>query len=109
MQTCSDLISNCVAVGFHRPLLVLFVEVDAYTEAETDIKQQVLQRLALVQSTMWHHQRILLEKQIRVVEAGSLPRTGSKGNIRRKAVEEMFEEELDRLFATDAVRDAGGR
>lgn len=45
------------------------------------------------------HERIVSEKNIIVVPPNSLPRTGSKGNIRRRAVEEVYKAKLDEIYA----------
>ena len=36
-----------------------------------------------------------------VVEKGSLPRTATKGNVRRRATEEAFRTVLDKIYGTE--------
>ena len=46
------------------------------------------------------HERITSAKMVVVVPRGTLPRTATKGNVRRCAVEDMFRAELDTMFAS---------
>jgi len=46
------------------------------------------------------HERITSTKFIVVVPSGTLPRTATKGNIRRKAVEEAFGPQLDLIYSS---------
>lgn len=105
MQTCNDIVHTCVATGSYRPSLVLFVELACSTSAgsnqfpdELALKNEIIRRIAPAQVKMWAHEMILDPRQIRVVPGGTMPRTGSKGNVKRKAVEAMFKEELDELY-----------
>jgi acyl-coenzyme A synthetase/AMP-(fatty) acid ligase len=99
IHTCKDIIHDCVATGYHRPSVVLFVEVGANSDLQEDeLKNEILRRIGPAQAKMWDYEKIVDARQIVVVPAGSLPRTGVKGNIRRKAVEEIFKERLDRVY-----------
>lgn len=106
LHTCPDIVHACVIIGSLRPEIVLVVEYipsisstpQLSPEDEDKIKTDILQRLAPVQAKMWGYEKVLHKRQIRVVEKGSLPRTGSKGNIRRKEVERAYKSELDRVY-----------
>jgi acyl-coenzyme A synthetase/AMP-(fatty) acid ligase len=106
LRTCQDLIQTCVATGFSRPCLVIFAEVpgdlvgsEAQYPDELALKEEILRRIHPAQVKMWTHEMILDHRQIRIVPSGSLPRTSTKRNIRRRGVEEMFERELDAVYA----------
>lgn len=100
LSVCRDLINACVVTGSLRPELVLFVEVDTplSAEAEGELKREIIRRVEPVQAKMWTYEKIVRERQVRVVRSGVLPRTGVKGNIQRRKVEEMFKEELDEMY-----------
>ncbi|KAI0080254.1 acetyl-CoA synthetase-like protein [Panus rudis PR-1116 ss-1] len=99
--TCGDLIADCIVVGNGRPSPALFVEPKAGTD-EDKLKKEIIRRTRHFHSRRYLHERITSPKFIIVAPAGSLPRTASKGNIRRRAVEETFKAELDRLYNVNA-------
>jgi acyl-coenzyme A synthetase/AMP-(fatty) acid ligase len=99
LELCRDLIHSCVATGYYRPSVVLFVEPRADNKLnEAELQNEILRRITPGQVRMWAHEKIVDPRQILVAPMGSLPRTSIKGNIRRKAVEEMFKERLDRVY-----------
>ncbi|KAL0576084.1 hypothetical protein V5O48_005883 [Marasmius crinis-equi] len=106
-RTCSDLISDCIVVGYGRPSPTLFIEpataleggVQAMEENE-NLKQMIFERIRPFNSLFRTNERIASPTLILVVPRNTLPRTETKGNIRRKAVEDMFKEDLDRLYAS---------
>ena len=59
-----------------------------------------MRRIRPFHTRRYLHERIMDAKMIMVVPKGSLPRTATKGNVRRRAVEEMFKAELDAMFAS---------
>lgn len=97
--TCEDLVSECIVVGNLRPSPVLFIEANPTLTMDAEqLKKDILRRTRHFHSRRYVHERITLAKMIMVVPAGTLPRTITKGNIRRRAVEDMFKTELDAIF-----------
>lgn len=97
-MTCADLISECIVVGAGRPSPALFVEAkDEGRDAET-LKKTIIRRTRHFHSRRYLHEQITQPKFIVVVPKGTLPRTASKGNIRRKAVEDLFKSQLDIIY-----------
>ncbi|CCL98987.1 uncharacterized protein FIBRA_00995 [Fibroporia radiculosa] len=94
--SCSDLIGSCVVVGNGRPSPVLFVEPAGETDAQK-LKNEVYRRIRAFHSRRYMHERIPSAAFIVVLPKGSLPLTATKGNIRRRAVEQAFKAELDRI------------
>ena len=122
--TCADLVAACVVVGNGRPSPTLFVEptrdalrgdvdvdVDADAvagagaEAETETEMERLRAAVVRRTRHFHarryvHERIVDPAFVVVVPPGTLPRTATKGNIRRRAVEEQFRLTLDRIYGS---------
>lgn len=105
LETCGkDLIHAAVAVGSGRPSPVLFVEPkdDSQMASETEVsslRNQILHRIAPFHEQRYVHERIEDTRYIVVVPTGTLPRTVTKGNIRRRVTEEMYQKELDDIFS----------
>lgn len=96
--TCADLVAECIVVGNGRPSPALFVEPKGQDVDEEKLKQVIIRRTRHFHSRRYLHERITATKFVFVVPAGTLPRTATKGNIRRKAVEERYKEMLDSLY-----------
>ncbi|KAJ3756267.1 acetyl-CoA synthetase-like protein [Lentinula raphanica] len=95
---CGPLISECIVVGTGRPSPVLFVESSAVTvEEKTKLRKDIWRKIRLFHSRRFMHERITSAEMIVIVPLGSLPRTASKGSIRRKAVEDEYKAQLDKL------------
>ena len=97
---CADIISECVVVGTGRRCPALFVETKpefAKTD-EKELKLQIVYRMSGFNSRRYIEERISYPELIFVVPSGSLPRTSTKGNIRRKAVEEAYKEKMDKIY-----------
>lgn len=94
---CGPLISECIAVGTGRPSPVLFVESNMEV-AESKLKKEIWRKIRRFHDRRYEHEKISSAEMIIVVPKGSLPRTSSKGNIRRKAVEEAYKPQLDKLY-----------
>ncbi|KIK67057.1 hypothetical protein GYMLUDRAFT_191481 [Collybiopsis luxurians FD-317 M1] len=94
---CRSLISECIVVGTGRPSPVMFVESGAEVP-ESKLKKEIFRKIRAFHSRRYVHESITSAKMIIVVPRGSLPRTASKGNIRRKAVEEKYKVQLDELY-----------
>ncbi|KZT75167.1 acetyl-CoA synthetase-like protein [Daedalea quercina L-15889] len=97
LVTCEDLISNCVVVGNGRPTPALFVEPARDGDGQK-LRQEIFRRIRPFHARRYLHERIASADSILVVDRGVLPRTATKGNIRRRAVEQTFKAELDRLY-----------
>ncbi|PCH33823.1 acetyl-CoA synthetase-like protein [Wolfiporia cocos MD-104 SS10] len=95
--SCSDLIAECVVVGNGRPSPTLFVEPKGNVDPEK-LKKDIIRRTRHFHSRRYVHERIVSPNFVVVVPKNSLPRTATKGNIRRRAVEEAFKAELDRVY-----------
>lgn len=94
---CGGLIAECVVVGSGRPSPVLFIE-PASDMDDDKLKKEIIRKTRHFHSRRYLHERITSPNMVVVVPRGTLPRTATKGNIRRKAVEEAFAAELDRIF-----------
>ncbi|KAH8102493.1 acetyl-CoA synthetase-like protein [Cristinia sonorae] len=94
---CNDLISECIVVGNFRPSPVLFVESKTDVDPEK-LKKDIIRRTRHFHSRRYLHERITSTNFIVVVPKDTLPRTASKGNIRRRAVEEAFKIQLDHIY-----------
>ncbi|KAJ7098761.1 hypothetical protein B0H15DRAFT_589562 [Mycena belliarum] len=96
---CGTLISECVVVGNGRPNPLLFVEPGTDLAPEK-LKVEIIRKTRLFHSRRYIHERIPSAKMVVVVPRGSLPRTATKGNIRRKAVEDLYKEQIDEIFSS---------
>ncbi|KAI0936606.1 hypothetical protein AcV5_004699 [Taiwanofungus camphoratus] len=95
--TCNDLVAECVVVGNGRPSPTLFIEPKGVVDAEK-LKRDIIRRTRHFHSRRYLHERIDSPRFIIVVPQNALPRTTNKGNIRRRAVEETYKTELDRVY-----------
>ncbi|OCH95765.1 acetyl-CoA synthetase-like protein [Obba rivulosa] len=100
-STCGELIAECIVVGNGRPSPVLFVEPMGDVPAER-LKKDIIRRTRHFHSRRYLHERITSTAFVVVVPRDTLPRTATKGNIRRKAVEEQFKAELDQIYGVAA-------
>ncbi|KAF5565365.1 4-hydroxybenzoate benzoate ligase [Fusarium napiforme] len=105
MQVCqADLISAVSVIGYGRPSPAIIVEPknDEILQLGDDnlakFKEEVLYRISPFHERKYLHERIDDPRLVFVVPQGTLPRT-AKGNIMRKAVEEMFFDEIEKHFA----------
>ena len=96
-QTCTHLVEECIVVGTGRSSPTLFVEPLGDIDGNK-LKQEIIRKTRLFHSRRYHHERITSPDFIVVVPSKSLPRTATKGNIRRTAVEEKYKSELDRIY-----------
>ena len=62
------------------------------------LKEEIFERMREFNSRGYTHERIA-SKHIVVVERGTLPRTATKGNVQRYAVEEQYKGLLDSIYA----------
>ncbi|KAF5966489.1 4-hydroxybenzoate benzoate ligase [Fusarium coicis] len=104
MQVCqADLISAVSVIGYGRPSPAIIVEPkngEILQSGDVNLakfKDEVLYRISPFQERKYLHERIDDPRLVFVVPQGTLPRT-AKGNIMRKAVEEMFFDELEKTF-----------
>ncbi|KAI0778513.1 acetyl-CoA synthetase-like protein [Trametes elegans] len=97
--TCGALVAECVVVGTGRPSPVLFVEPKVPGNPER-LKRDIVRRTRHFHSRRYLHERIVSSHFVVVVSPGTLPRTATKGNIRRKAVEEQFKDVLDHIYSS---------
>ncbi|TFK76995.1 acetyl-CoA synthetase-like protein [Pluteus cervinus] len=99
---CGNLIAECVVVGTGRPSPVMFVE--PVTDMDHDkLTKEIIRKTRQFHSRRYLHERITSHKMIVVVPSGTLPRTVTKGNIRRKAVEEAFKDTLDSIHGVGSA------
>ena len=96
---CPGLIAECIVVGSGRPSPVMFIEPAADVD-HNKLKKEILRKTRHFHSRRYLHERITSSDMIVIVPRQTLPRTSTKGNIRRKAVEETFKDVIDRIFAT---------
>ncbi|KAF4943399.1 hypothetical protein FGADI_13442 [Fusarium gaditjirri] len=104
MQACeADLISAVSVIGSGRPSPAIIVEPKDETtlrsghEKLLDFKKEVLRRISPFHARKYLHERIDDPRLVFVVPQGTLPRT-AKGSIIRKAVEDMFFDELGKCY-----------
>jgi len=98
--TCGDLVTECVVVGNGRPSPALFIETSS-DMPQPKLKREILRRTRQFHSRRYLHERITSADMILIVEKGSLPRTATKGNVRRKATEEAYRTLLDKIYGTE--------
>lgn len=96
-MTCADLVSECVVVGTGRPSPAMFIEPVDVQMDHCELKRAIIRKTRHFHSRRYIHERITLADMIVVVPPRTLPRTATKGNIRRKAVEEAYKPLLDEL------------
>ncbi|KAK1235886.1 hypothetical protein PQX77_000876 [Marasmius sp. AFHP31] len=104
-RTCSDLVFDCVAVGYGRPSPTLIVEPAVEDEGAMSndaLKREIFERISPFNSLHRAHEKIASPELILVVAKNTLPRTETKGNIKRAAVEDMFKKELDQVYANSS-------
>lgn len=105
IQTCgADLIDAAAVVGAGRPSPVLIVEpkegkvISGSESSINSLRSEILQRILPFQSRRYIHERVDNVSLILVAPRGSLPRTATKGNIRRAVVEQQYQPEMDSIF-----------
>ncbi|KAF9270325.1 acetyl-CoA synthetase-like protein [Marasmius fiardii PR-910] len=94
---CGNLVSDCIVVGTGRPSPVLFVEPGTDIDNEK-LKKEIMRKTRQFHSRRYLHERITCVNMIVVVPRNTLPRTATKGNIRRKAVEDAYKSQLDDIY-----------
>ncbi|KAJ7886761.1 hypothetical protein B0H13DRAFT_2342762 [Mycena leptocephala] len=95
---CGNLISECIVVGTGRPNPILVVEPGTDMEHEK-LRTDIIRKIRQFHSRRYLHERITSAEMVIVVPRGSLPRTATKGNIRRKAVEDVYKTQIDKIFS----------
>jgi len=65
-----------------------------------ELKEEIIRRTSQFHSCRYIHERITSTKHVIVIERGTLPRTATKGNVRRRAVEDQYKEFLDGIYGT---------
>jgi acyl-coenzyme A synthetase/AMP-(fatty) acid ligase len=95
---CKHLIEECIVVGSGRPSPALFIEVPESCKDQTKVKKEIIRRIRPFHNRLYLHERITNPAMIVIVPSKTLPRTATKGNIRRKEVETAFREQLDELY-----------
>ncbi|KAG7450401.1 acetyl-CoA synthetase-like protein [Guyanagaster necrorhizus] len=95
--TCAGLVADCIVVGTGRPSPVLFVE-PADDIDPSRLKKEIIRKTRHFHSRRYLHERISSPNMIIVVPRQTLPRTATKGNIRRQEVETRYKAELDQVY-----------
>jgi len=97
--TCGELVFECIVVGNGRPSPALFIEASERCTMDSEkLRKEIVRRTRQFHSRRFIHERITSTKYVVVVERGTLPRTATKGNVRRKAVEDRYRELLDGIY-----------
>ncbi|KAK7691821.1 hypothetical protein QCA50_005225 [Cerrena zonata] len=97
--TCPDLISECVVVGSGRVCPAIFIERHISFQGHDDeLKREIVRRSIKFNSRRYTNEQVPGETLIFVVDRGELPRTVTKGNVRRKAVEDKYRTVLDGAY-----------
>ncbi|KIK99040.1 hypothetical protein PAXRUDRAFT_823210 [Paxillus rubicundulus Ve08.2h10] len=97
--TCGELIAECIVVGTGRPSPALFVEPASGVDHDK-LKREIIRKTRTFHSRRYLHERITSQELIIIVPPKSLPRTATKGNIRRRAVEDAYKARLDDIYAS---------
>jgi len=97
LAMCGNLIAECIVVGSGRPSPVMFVEPGVDMD-HSRLKKEIIRKTRHFHSRRYLHERIVSPDMIVIVSRHSLPRTATKGNIRRKAVEEAYESLLNQIY-----------
>ena len=95
---CGNLIATCIVVGSGRPSPVMFIEPGVDMDHDK-LKKEIIRKTRHFHSRRYLHERIISPDMLLIVPRHSLPRTATKGNIRRKAVEEAYKDLLDQIYA----------
>ena len=99
--TCGELVFECIVVGNGRPSPALFVEASEKCTMDAErLKKEIIRRTRQFHARRYIHERITTTEHVVVVERGTLPRTATKGNVRRQAVEDQYKELLDGIYGT---------
>ncbi|KAF5568175.1 hypothetical protein FNAPI_295 [Fusarium napiforme] len=109
METCGeDLVSAVVAVGVGRPCPTIIVEPKEECplsingsdngDSTQQLKEAILKRITPFHKRRYTHERVDDTRYIVVVPRGTLPRTATKGNVRRQEVEKGFQTVLDAVY-----------
>lgn len=99
--TCGELVFECIVVGNGRASPALFIEAsEKCTMGAEKLKKEIVRRTRQFHSRRYIHERITDAKHVIVVNRGTLPRTATKGNVRRQAVEDQYKELLDNIYGT---------
>lgn len=109
MKTCGeDIVESVIVVGAGRESPTIIVEpvediqVDdqASRPRIDELKNEICKRIAPFHKSRYIHERVDDPRFIIVVSKGTLPRTSTKGNIRRKQTEEAFKTQLDEIYSS---------
>ncbi|TFK73056.1 acetyl-CoA synthetase-like protein [Pluteus cervinus] len=102
---CKALIGECIVVGSGRPSPAMFVEPSPSSANEDPerLRRKIWSRIREFHGKRYLHESLIPELII-IVPAMSLPRTATKGNVRRQAVEEAYKGNLDQLYASLATK-----
>ncbi|KAL0567192.1 hypothetical protein V5O48_014804 [Marasmius crinis-equi] len=103
-SVCMDieLFSDCLVAGSNQPSPVLIVEASVSdTDEEKHLRQDIFKRIVDSDShkKRFPHEQIASENSIIIVPPGPMVRTATKGNIRRKAVEEALDDRIRAVFS----------
>jgi hypothetical protein len=97
LAMCGNLIAECIVVGSGRPSPVMFVEPGVDMD-HSRLRKEIIRKTRHFHSRRYLHERIVSSDMIVIVPRHSLPRTATKGNIRRKAVEEAYQSLLNQIY-----------
>jgi hypothetical protein len=98
---CGEFVFECIVVGNGRSSPALFFEASEKCTMDVEkLKKEIIRRTRQFHSRRYIHERITSTKHVVVVERGTLPRTATKGNVRRQAVEDRYKELLDGIYGT---------
>ncbi|KAK7043957.1 hypothetical protein VNI00_008125 [Paramarasmius palmivorus] len=96
---CSNLITECVVVGVKRPFPSVIVEIPPELEGpHASLKEEIFRRIQPSQVELLMHERIPSSRYIFIVQKDRIPRTNTKGNVRRRAAEDALRAELDEAY-----------
>lgn len=94
---CGSLLAECIVVGSGRPSPIMFIE-PAVDMDHNKLKKEIIRKTRHFHSRRYLHERIISSDMIVIVPRQTLPRTATKGNIRRRAVEEAYKTVIDKIF-----------
>ena len=100
-SSCGHLISECVVVGSGRVCPAILVERNPLFKGDDEVvRREIVSLSAEFNSRRYTNEQVPDERLIFIVKKDELPRTATKGNVRRRAVEDKYRQVLDDAYAT---------
>ena len=100
-SSCGHLVSEFVVVGSGRVCPAILVERNPLFKGDDEVvRKEIVSLSAEFNSRRYTNEQVPDERLIFIVKKDELPRTATKGNVRRRAVEDKYRQVLDEAYAT---------